>query len=166
MLSFDVRTVLAQAVTVDGDLPHDDPIWIDADHRPDGALHVTGRLSAAGEGRFYFAGQFAGAVSMDCRRCLTPVTVPVVDEVAALFTDADNAEADDPDVFPLADGGARVDLTPAVREQWILTAPTFALCRSECQGLCATCGADLNRGACSCAPTPDPRWAALRDATT
>lgn len=163
MLSFDVRNVAAQAVSVDGELRPDDLVWIEADQRPSGGVRVTGRLSAAGEGRFYFAGQFAGAITAECRRCLAPLTVPVQDDVSALFTDVDNEEADDPDVFPLADGGARVDLTPAVREQWILTAPSFALCRPECRGLCATCGADLNVGACACAPTPDPRWDALRN---
>lgn len=166
MLSFDVRSILAQAVAVEADLRPDDPLWSDLEPRPSDVVRLTGRLSPAGEGRFYFAGQFAGAVHTDCRRCLAPVTIPVADEVAALFTDADNEEAGDPDVFPLADGGARVDLSPAVREQWILTAPAFALCRPDCRGLCANCGADLNAGACSCAPAPDPRWDALRRATS
>jgi uncharacterized protein len=163
-LSFDTRTIAAEAVVVEAELPRDHGVWLPEDTRPIDAVQVTGRLSMAGEGRFYFAGHLTGTVAGDCRRCLTPVTVAVADELVALLTDASNEEADDPDVFPLADGGARVDLGPAVREQWILTAPAFALCRPDCQGLCVHCGADLNVGACSCAPAPDPRWDALRQA--
>jgi uncharacterized protein len=164
MLSFDTRALVANAVAVEGELPLDHPVWLSEDRRPTAAVQVTGRLSMAGEGRFYFAGQLAGAVAAECRRCLTPVSVAVTDEVTAILTDAANEESDDPDVFPLADGGVRVDLAPAVREQWILTAPAFVLCRPDCRGLCATCGTDLNTGACSCAPAPDPRWDALRQA--
>jgi uncharacterized protein len=164
MLSFDVRTLATQAVAVDGVLPADDAVWMPEDPRPEGPIAVLGRLSSAGEARFYFVGRLSGVVTADCARCLAPAQVEVSDEVSALITDAENEEADDPDVFPLADGGTSVDLRPAVREQWILAAPAFVLCRPECRGLCPTCGADLNAGACSCAPVPDSRWDALRKA--
>jgi uncharacterized protein len=37
------------------------------------------------------------------------------------------------------------------------------LCREDCRGLCAVCGANLNRGDCGCAPTwEDPRLAPLK----
>jgi uncharacterized protein len=164
MLSFDVRTLATQAVAVDGVLPADDPVWMPEDTRPSTPVHVTGRLSGAGENRYYFVGALSGTLATDCARCLAPAEVAVVDDVSALITDEANEEADDPDVFPLADGGATVDLRPAVREQWILAAPSFVLCRPDCRGLCPTCGADLNAGACSCAPAPDSRWDALRNA--
>lgn len=164
MLSFDVRDLAVHAAAVDGELWADDAVWMSEDQRPDGAIRVTGRLSGAGEGRYYFTGRLEGVVQMECARCLTPTTVTVADDVAALLTDIANEDADDPDVFPLSDGGAAVDLRDAVREQWILAVPSFALCRPECRGLCAHCGADLNAGPCSCAPVPDSRWDALRDA--
>ncbi len=38
------------------------------------------------------------------------------------------------------------------------------LCREDCAGLCPSCGANLNAGACDCPPpSPDSRWDALRD---
>jgi uncharacterized protein len=166
MLSFDVRTLADQAMTVDGVLPRDAAVWMPEDLRPAGPLQVTGRLSGAGEGRFYFSGRMVGTAEAECRRCLAPVSVAVDDEWSAIFTDDANDDAGDPDVFPLAEGGMRVDLSDAVREQWILLAPAFALCRPDCRGLCAQCGTDLNAGACSCAPAPDPRWDALRHAAS
>ena len=56
-----------------------------------------------------------------------------------------------------------LDLRPALREQWLLNVPGYALCRDDCKGLCPTCGAELNVGPCDCASTSaDPRWDALR----
>ena len=78
------------------------------------------------------------------------------------FAETDDAEAEDPDVFALSAGAHQVDLRPAIREQWLLSAPTFALCRQDCKGFCARCGADLNAGACTCEPEVDSRWEALR----
>ena len=73
-------------------------------------------------------------------------------------------EAEEDDVVPLPAGARSVDLRPAIREEWLLAVPAFALCREDCLGLCLTCGADRNTGACKCAPAIDPRWAALRAA--
>ena len=59
-------------------------------------------------------------------------------------------------------GARSLDLRPAVREEWLLAAPAFVLCREDCKGLCPRCGADLNEGPCSCTKTEiDPRWASL-----
>jgi uncharacterized protein len=55
-----------------------------------------------------------------------------------------------------------VDLTPNMREDIILELPQRALCKSDCRGLCAVCGQDLNVGACKCeASAGDVRWHAL-----
>ena len=50
-----------------------------------------------------------------------------------------------------------------VRDALLLDLPLVPLCRSDCAGLCPTCGANHNAVACDCATDePDPRWAALR----
>ena len=42
--------------------------------------------------------------------------------------------------------------------------PQTILCRDDCAGLCAGCGADLNAAACDCPPeAPDPRWGPLAE---
>jgi uncharacterized protein len=132
------------------------------DMRPDEPIRVTGRVSAAGPDRFYFSGRIEGSATMDCRRCLVPVRVAVGEQASAIFSEAEAEDEGDPDVFPLAEGGRAVDLRPAVREQWLLNVPSFAQCRPDCRGICPSCGADLNAGACTCAPVPDSRWQALR----
>ena len=163
MLSFDVRALESKAAQVDALLGPDDPIWREEDPRPATPIHVTGRLSTAGEGRYYFSGRLEGTYSGECRRCLTDASAEVGGDVQFLFAD-EGDETDDPDVFPVDARAAQVDLRPAIREQWLLTAPTFLVCREECAGLCPRCGADLNEGPCACPPAADSRWNALRGA--
>ena len=162
MLSFDIRSIEAHAARVDGRLAPDDPVWEEGDARPAAGIHATGRLSTAGAGRYYWNGRIEGEATAQCRRCLTTVTVPVADEVHVFFSAIDDDATDDPEVFRLPPRAAEIDLRPAIREQWVLAAPGYALCREACKGLCPRCGADLNLGACDCASETDSRWGALR----
>ena len=156
MLSFPTRALTVAAVQVKGGLDPDDKVWIEGDQRPSSVVRVSGRLSVAGAGRFYFSGKFDGSTLGECRRCLVEVKTTIGADAHLLFADAD-AEVesdDDPDVFPLSTGrsGSEVDLRPALREQWLLEVPAFVLCRPDCKGLCPTCGLNLNLGVCSHAP--------------
>ncbi len=164
MLSFDLATLEFHAVQVDGRLRTEDEIWGEADALPIDAVHITGRLSSAGASRFYFSGAIEGSVATTCRRCLTPVTAPVKEEVHLFFVRAGDEEIDDPDVYVIADRTRELDLRPSAREQWLLAVPAFVLCREECKGLCPHCGSDLNVGPCGCEPESDDRWDALRKA--
>ncbi len=163
MLSFDVRSLESKAAQVEGLLDSDDPIWQADDPRPATPIRVTGRLSTAGEGRYYFSGRLEGSYAGECRRCLTDASASVVGDVQFLFAES-GEESDDPDIFPVDPRAAQLDLRAAVREHWLLSAPAFLVCRDECAGLCPRCGADLNQGPCSCPPATDSRWDALRSA--
>ncbi|MEP7381483.1 MAG: DUF177 domain-containing protein [Gemmatimonadota bacterium] len=164
MLSFDLRTLDSHAAQVDAVLASDDAVWHDEDERPVAGLQVTGRLSAAGPGRFYFSGHLEGTSQDSCRRCLVDVATVVTDDVHLLFAESggDDDVLDDPDVFVIDAREYQLDLRPALREQWLLAVPALVTCREDCKGLCVTCGADLNLGACQCATKQDPRWDALR----
>ena len=161
-MSFDRSSLETKAARVDGKLASNDPIWLDEDPKPADGLIVTGRLSNAGEERFYFSGRMSGEVDEECRRCLTPTRARVDEELHLLFADATDEESDESDVYMLEPRAKEVDLRPALREQWLLAAPGFALCREDCKGLCPRCGADLNQGPHHCEPEVDPRWAALK----
>ena len=163
MLCFDIRSLESQAATVDDDLAADDPVWQEGDPRLAGPVHVTGRISPAGTGRFYFSGALEATVAGECRRCLTDAAAPVSADVHLFFAEEDDeTAADDPDVFLLDPNAHDLDLRPALREEFLLVAPAFLQCREDCRGLCPTCGADRNAGECSCPPTTDSRWDALR----
>ena len=162
MLSFDIRSLETKAVHVDGSLKPDDPIWEGGDTRPAEPIRVTGRLSSAGEGRFYFTGRIDGRVEAPCRLCLEDVKVDVDEEVHVILAELGAEEADDPDVFLYDPNQRELDLRPAIRETWLLTAPAYVQCREDCKGLCPTCGTNLNESSCNCTTTEkDPRWDAL-----
>ena len=167
MLSVDIRSLSGQAVTLEGEIAPDDPVWLEGDIRPSSPVTVHGRLSSAGEGRYYFTGEFAGTAVGECTRCLTEVSVRAGDSIQCLFVESgEDGLDDDPDVFLLDAKSSSIDLRPAVREGWILAVPPFVLCREDCKGLCPTCGVDRNTTACDCAASGDARWAALRERTT
>ena len=162
MLSIDIRSLESHAAAVDGTLPSDDAVWEADDARPHDGVHVTGRLSRAGGDRYYFSGRMSGTLEMPCRRCLKPASVEVREEVHLLVAEVGAEGADDPDVFVITHNARELDLRPALREQWLLAAPSFVECSDQCRGLCTRCGADLNEGPCDCPPATDSRWDALR----
>ena len=169
MLSFDIRALESQAIQVDDVVAADDPVWVEGDPVPAGPVRVTGRLSTAGSGRFYFGGQFEGRLDAECRRCLVPVSSDVeAHDLHLIFVESDDDEAaDDPDVYLLDPRARDLDLRPAIREHWLLSVPAFVECRADCKGLCPSCGADLNAGECECTPAvADSRWDALRNLRT
>ena len=160
MLRADLRELARGPVETRGDLPATDGLFAGLNFALDGPVRVTGRLQPAGEGRFYWHARVAARLSETCRRCLEPVKVPVEAEIEALFTQ-DPDTLDDPDSYPLAADATEVDVTAAVREELILAAPQYVVCRDDCRGLCPSCGHDLNAGPCGCAPATDLRWKAL-----
>lgn len=91
-----------------------------------------------------------------CRRCLLDTGGVQISEVHELY----QRVVTDPEAFEL--NGDQLDLRDAVRELVLLDAPSTPLCRPDCAGLCLTCGANLNEGACGCTAAPtDLRWSAL-----
>ena len=138
-----VSGTLGALRVVDASVPADSHVVVDTllEWVSDGVL-ATGTASAPWVG--------------ECRRCLGPVGGELVVEFRELFS----GEAEDGEGYPLR--GEHIDFAPLAREVVILELPLAPLCAEDCLGLCATCGADLNAGLCSCVPEAgDPRWAAL-----
>ena len=64
--------------------------------------------------------------------------------------------------YPRQAGAESLDVTEDLREDLLCELPAYPLCRSDCKGLCARCGKDLNDGPCACPPPPaDDAWTAL-----
>ncbi|MCC8105357.1 MAG: DUF177 domain-containing protein [Clostridiales bacterium] len=60
--------------------------------------------------------------------------------------------------------GYYLDVDQVIHDEALLVWPERVLCRSDCKGLCVTCGQNLNLGTCSCADAPsDPRMAKILD---
>ncbi|WP_217912988.1 YceD family protein [Miltoncostaea marina] len=99
-----------------------------------------------------------------CFRCLGDARVPLRIDASEFVAEGrpDDAPFDEDLDSAYVEDGA-LDLETWARDAIAEAVPPTILCREDCAGLCATCGADLNAGPCGCGPpAPDPRWDALR----
>ena len=136
------------------------------------AAPIDGEVRLSRTGRSILArAELETALEERCSRCLTPVVAAVrvvVDEEALpsidLLTGLPLDRSAEPEALRL-DDHHELDLAESVRAAIALAEPIRALCRPDCRGLCAVCGADLN-------PDPehghdeietDPRLAALAE---
>ncbi|MFV0307711.1 MAG: YceD family protein [Desertimonas sp.] len=100
--------------------------------------------------------------SDQCARCLRPLAAALVVDVDERYCvpSSDPGRPSDPASFPIERG--QIDLAPMAREEVLLGIPDAPVCRDDCPGLCAVCGADLSIGRCGCDGTVrDDRWAVL-----
>lgn len=102
---------------------------------------TNARLTAVSEGILVEA--WTGVMAYQaCVRCLTEWEAPIETTWAELFT-----RHPETDESPIT-GDGWIDLEPLVRDELSLALPKAPLCRPDCAGLCAECGADLNTAPC------------------
>lgn len=164
MLNLSLAAVARETVRVRDRLERDDPRLLEAGLVLKTPLDVDLEASPVGEG-VLVRGELETEFAAGCRRCLVPVPVHVRDSVEFLFeplTAEEELELGG-EIYALPDRGDLLDLFPAIREHLLLRAPDFVVCSEECRGLCPRCGADLNRGQCTCVAEPEPSpWDALK----
>ena len=145
----------------------------------DVALEV--RFEAVSEG-VLATGTAIAPLAGECARCLAPLTSSVTASFQELYLYAGgrhdkhekhdrydkndrNDEQEEQHAGELYHlDGDLLDLEPAFRDAVVLALPMSPLCREDCPGLCAECGAPL----ADAGPghrhdaAADPRWAALK----
>ena len=124
-------------------------------------VEIDLRLEAVLEG-VLVTGTARADLSGECARCLEPIDdeVDVTFQELFVYDDQDHSSEEDDEVSKLE--GDLLDLEPLLRDAVVLALPFQPLCRDDCPGLCAECGARL-------ADDPDhaheaaidPRWASL-----
>jgi uncharacterized protein len=104
--------------------------------------------------------RFQATLVGPCMRCLEPAA-PTFEVDAREVSQP--GETDDLSSPYVQDGV--VDLRSWARDALALVLPTTLLCRPDCAGLCAECGANLNEAGPDHAHErePDPRWAKLSE---
>jgi uncharacterized protein len=115
------------------------------------------------------SGQISSEVRVECDRCLKILDLPIAASFKLNYITGEDYESShaaeltaDEMAVSIFDGET-VDVDELVKEQILLSVPGRTLCREDCKGICSTCGADLNAGACQCQPSEiDPRWEALK----
>jgi DUF177 domain-containing protein len=158
------RTGATRTYTIREDIENLDPEIVALD-----ALSGQVRLMRVIDGALA-TGVLNTSLGLVCDRCLTPYVQPVDIELEDEFRpsiDIVNGAS-----LPVADGDEGniidehhiLDLSEVIRQRLLLSQPLHPLCRADCQGLCPTCGRNLNEDSCECnEPVVDPRWAALRE---
>ena len=100
------------------------------------------RFEAVSEG-VLVTGSAVAPLTGECARCLDPLTSTIevsFQELYRYLPDPDEDEDDGEDRFL---DGDFLDLEPAFRDAVVLALPLSPLCRDDCPGLCAECGAKL-----------------------
>lgn len=155
--------------TMDAELDNADRLVLN-DEEAQLAGPVTGRvrLHHTNQG-IYVEGTAYVPVRLECTRCLKDFTTtlalplreefyPTIDVDTGLPVRMPESET----AFPI-DEHHQVDLREAIRQNLIINIPMRTLCREECQGLCPTCGRDLNTEPHTHAEeAQDERFASLR----
>ena len=137
-----------------------------------GPVTVTLRVLPTA-GMFQVDGHIRGTASLICGRCLAPVDTPLNSTFRLSFArtiPGDDTEASSEtrelqaeELGVVLFEGDDIDFRDVIQEQVIMAIPMQPLCRTECRGLCARCGANLNDGPCDCSQNDvDPRLAILK----
>lgn len=107
-------------------------------------------------------------VGTKCVKCLTPFELPVRQEINWAIQIADDPkmiaqEEESEDFWLVEKGCTQLDIGNRIREMVLVSLPTHPVCRQDCRGLCAQCGANLNDSPCGCsAKEIDNRWGPLK----
>lgn len=109
-------------------------------------------------GALVLEGTASSVLDLTCDRCGKEFSRKKVVQLDSLV--AQELEDEENDEILLLDG-TQLDLDDVVTTAFVLAMDTKNLCSDDCKGLCAGCGADLNREPCRCKPDVDPRLAAL-----
>ncbi len=117
----------------------------------------------------YLEGQATGEIEFQCSRCLARCRHALRESFRLVLAPAEDRAPAEPEVaaalardgLGLSDEleagwfrGVELDLDHFFLEIVSLALPVQPVCREECLGLCAQCGADRNSKSCQCAETP------------
>ena len=84
-------------------------------------------------------------ITLECGRCLEEYSQKLQSEFEEIFTFSNRPLSEDETIIP-EDGN--IDFAPIIREYLFLEIPYIPICRSDCKGLCITCGQNLNDEIC------------------
>ncbi len=103
----------------------------------------------------HVCGTIKAEVPLDCARCLKNFSYLCDTSFCEEFIQSDiksdlisTKVGEDQDFFFYR--GNRLDLTDAIRQNFLASLPYSPLCSPDCKGLCDTCGTDLNVDQCRC----------------
>ena len=119
----------------------------------------------------FIKGMVTADVALTCSRCLEPFSFPLTSEFSfSLVPEVPETKPSEKELQPEEleiefYDGETVDVGRILQNNVLLAIPIKPLCRDDCGGFCAACGANKNLESCTCStekPT-DPRLAGLKN---
>ncbi|MBT0665792.1 DUF177 domain-containing protein [Geobacter pelophilus] len=99
-------------------------------------------------------------VTLACSRCLAAYETGLKSEFTIFyskskdrFTPDEEVELGEKELVSAYYEGDEIDVAPEIADHVLIELPLKPLCTTSCQGLCSTCGADLNTTTCRCSET-------------
>ncbi len=116
-----------------------------------GPAHFALDLTNTGSG-VVAMGDISGELKAECSRCLCDFPLLVTGEVEGFYVEDRYADEipEEAEAEPVT-AEAKIDIAPALMGAIVVEIPFAPLHDEACEGLCASCGADLNEGPCDCA---------------
>jgi DUF177 domain-containing protein len=160
VLRLNVGFLLKEGIGYSREFTFDEPVVVLSTDLTVRDLHGSVTFTRTPQG-LYSQGQLRATVDYECSRCLTDFDQPVSVRLAELYYYPPESAPSD---APTIGDDVHLDLTPVVREDFLVSIPIRALCRPDCKGLCPQCGSDWNEGPCDCRDDEiDPRLAVLAE---
>ncbi len=129
-----------------------------------GDIHADLEIYALGE-KYYASGTVSAEARFQCDLCLEDFTHKITEPVSVYIGYGLNESSDD--IIPLMPNDVEIDFSDYIRDTLLLAFPITKKCRTNCKGLDAKTGVNLNYSA---APkqeeTIDPRWEKLKQLRT
>lgn len=85
-----------------------------------------------------------------CSRCLEDVDINIKSDVNLVLTPKENDSSDIGDLDHEFYEGDSIDLSNFLREIVAINIPFNFICSENCNGLCSSCGTNLNKERCKC----------------
>ena len=125
------------------------------------------KITNIGKKKVLLEGKLSIALKLLCDRCLEdvefPMNIDIFKELDFNETDIEDEETESlEEISYIIRYDLDVDIL--VYNEIIVRFPMKVVCDEECQGLCRSCGINLNKQTCDCNTTVyDPRMAAIQD---
>ena len=125
-------------------------------------LNIAGQVTYM-DGGLFVKCTYTTNLQLKCDRCLKPFEYTLEGDIFKGIkpeTQSD-MESEEDDVYYYE--GQDLDISPIVMDDILFNIPLQMVCDSDCQGLCPTCGVDLNEKDCECNKEKiDPRFEVLK----
>jgi len=102
-------------------------------------------------------------VKYTCDRCLDEYETRLDEGVEQIYQLGHSELDADEEIEIVPEGTREIDISRALQDTFLMSRPIQLLCKEDCKGLCAHCGANWNHESCSCQTKRiDPRLAKLK----